>query len=149
MPSYIQIEGDPTKWWIQDQLPASELTAGQPLTLTSLAPIEGILVLAPKIATVAVLSVPAGSPPSPLGLPGEIIYLPTAAGPSAGHVGYVLADDVDPMTLSGQIAGAMHAGQSQTIALGGAGGTLVINGATLTFAVLAPIGVGGGSTPHG
>jgi hypothetical protein len=44
------------------------------------------------------------------------------------------------MTLSGQIAGSMHAGQRQTIALGGAGGTLVLNGATLTFAVLAPTG---------
>ena len=149
MPCCIQIEGDPTKWWIEDQLPANELTAGQPLTVTSLAPIEGILVLSPKNATVAVLSVPAGTLPSPLGLPGEIIYLPTAAGPSAGHVGYVLADGVDPMTLSGQIAGSMHAGQHQSIALGGAGGTLVINGATLTFAVLGPIGVAGGSTPHG
>jgi hypothetical protein len=149
VPCCIQIEGDPTKWWIEDQLPANELTAGQPLTVTSLAPIEGILVLSPKNATVAVSNVPAGPPPSPLDLPGEIIYLPTAAGPSAGHVGYVLADGVDPMTLSGQIAGSMHAGQHQSIALGGAGGTLVINGATLTFAVLGPIGVAGGSTPHG
>jgi hypothetical protein len=41
----------------------------------------------------------------------------------------------------------MHAGHSQTIALGG-GGTLVLNGATLSFAVLAPVGIGG-STPHG
>jgi hypothetical protein len=41
----------------------------------------------------------------------------------------------------------MNAGHSQTIALGG-GETLVLNGATLPFAVLAPIGVGG-ATPHG
>jgi hypothetical protein len=26
MPSYIQIEGDPAKWWIEDQVPTSELT---------------------------------------------------------------------------------------------------------------------------
>ncbi len=52
------------------------------------------------------------------------------------------------MSLSSQIAAAMHAGQSLTIALAG-GGTLVLNGATLTFAVLGPIGVGGGATPHG
>jgi hypothetical protein len=148
MPCCIQIEGDPTKWWIEDQLPANELTAGQPLTVTSLAPIEGILVLSPKSATVTVSNVPSGSPPAPLAIPGGIIYLPTATGPSAGHVGYVLAGDVDPMSLSGQIAGSMQGGQHQTIALGGAGGTLVINGATLTFAVLAPVGVGG-STPHG
>jgi hypothetical protein len=148
MPSYLQIEGDPTKWWIQDQLPTSELTGGQPLTVTSLAPIEGILVLSPKSATVAVSNVPPGTPPPSLAIPGGIIYLATAAGPSAGHVGYELAGDVDPMTLSGQIAGSMQAGQHQTIALGGAGGTLVINGATLTFAVLSPISAGG-ATPHG
>jgi hypothetical protein len=146
MSCYLQIEGDPTKWWIQDQVPANELTAGQPLTVTSLAPIEGILVLSPRSATVAVSNVP-GSPPASLAIPGEIIYLPTAAGPSAGHVGYEVAAGVDAAGLSGQIAGAMHAGQRLTIALA-SGGTLVLNGATLSFAVLAPIGVGG-ATPHG
>jgi|SRR5579862_4184028 len=147
MSCYLQIEGDPTKWWIQDQVPANELTAGQPLTVTSLAPIEGILVLSPRSATVAVSNVPAGSPPASLAIPGEIVYLPTTAGPSAGHVGHEVAGGVDAAGLSGQIAGAMHAGQRLTIALA-SGGTLVLNGATLTFAVLAPIGAGG-STPHG
>src|SRR5580704_11097448 len=148
MPSYVQIEGDPAKWWIEDQVPTSELTGGQPLTFTSLAPIEGIMVLSPRSATVAVLNVPSGSPPAPLAIPGEIIYVPTAAGPSAGHVGYqVAAGGGDAVSLSSQIAAAMHAGQSLTIALAG-GGTLVLNGATLAFAVLGPVGVGGGATPH-
>jgi hypothetical protein len=147
MPYCIQIEGDPTKWWIAEQLPTNELTGGQPLTVTSLAPIEGILMLSPRVATVAIFNVPSGTPPSSLGIPGGIIYVPTAAGPSAGHVGYVLAGDEDPMSLSGQIAGAMSAGHSLTIALSG-GETLVLNGATLSFAVLAPIAVGG-ATPHG
>ena len=157
MPGYIQIEGDPTKWWIADQFPTNELTAGQPLNVTSLSPINGILVLSPRSATVAVFNVPSGTPPPPLPISGAIIYLPTATGPSAGHVGYSLAGDVDPMSLSGQIAGAMHAGSSQTIALGD-GGTLVVNGEVLTFAVLAPIGTdgptpgpprAGGPAPHG
>lgn len=148
MPSCLQIEGDPTRWWIVEQLPASELTAGQPLTVTSLAPIEGILVLSPKSATVAVLNAPSATPPAPLNLPGEIIYVPTAAGPSAGHVGYVLAGDVDLGSLSSQIAAAMHSGQRQTVALDG-GGTLVLNGAELTFAVLAPVITVAGATPHG
>jgi hypothetical protein len=147
MPSCIQIEGDPTKWWIAEQFPTGELDEGQPLTVTSLAPIEGILVLSPKSATVAVLNAPSAAPPAPLSIPGEIIYVPTATGPSAGHVGYVLAGDVDSGSLSSQIAASMHSGQHQTIALTG-GGTLVLNGATLTFAVLAPIAVGG-ATPHG
>jgi hypothetical protein len=146
MSCYLQIEGDPAKWWIQDQVPANELTAGQPLTVTSLAPIEGILVLSPRTATVAVSSVPAGSPPASLAIPGEIIYLPTAAGPSAGHVGYEVADGVDGAGLSSQIAGAMHAGQRLTIALA-SGGTLALNGATLTFAVLSPISAGASPRP--
>ena len=49
--------------------------------------------------------------------------------------------------MASQIAGLMHAGHSQTIALDG-GGTLVLNGATLSFAVLAPVGIGG-SVGHG
>jgi hypothetical protein len=58
MPSCIQIEGDPAKWWIEEQFPVSELTGGQPLSVTSLAPIEGVLVLSPRSATVAVPQVP-------------------------------------------------------------------------------------------
>jgi hypothetical protein len=42
----------------------------------------------------------------------------------------------------------MRNSQSQTITLGGAGGTLVLNGATLSFAVTAPNTLGG-PTPHG
>jgi hypothetical protein len=151
MPSCIQIEGDPTTWWIADQIPASELTGGQPLSVTSLGPIEGIMVLSPGAASVAVLDVPSGSPPAPLAISAGIIYVPTATGPSAGHVGYELASDVDPTSLSSQIAGAMHAGQSLTIALA-SGGTLVLNGATLSFVVLSqqsPPPMVGGPVPHG
>jgi hypothetical protein len=147
MPSCIQIEGDPTTWWIDGQFPTSELTGGQPLTVTSLAPLEGTLVLSAKSATVVVLDAPSGNPPSPLNTPGAIIYVPTGTGPSAGHTGYVLAGDVGADTLSGQIAGAMHGGQSLTIALDD-GGILVLNGATLTFAILFQPMAGGG-TPHG
>ena len=148
MPSCIQIEGDPTKWWIAEEFPTSELNAGQPLTVTSLAPIEGILVLSAKSATVAVLNAPSGTPPAALSIPGEIIYVPTATGPSAGHIGYELSAGADPGTLAGQIQTLMHNGQSQTITLGGAGGTLVLNGATLSFAVTGPNTLGG-ATPHG
>ena len=57
MPSYIQIGDDPTKWWIGDQIPTNELTEGQPLSFTCLAPIEGLLVLSPRSA--AAVTVPA------------------------------------------------------------------------------------------
>ena len=117
------------------------------MSVTSLAPIEGILTLSPRSASVAVFNVPSGSPPPPLGTTGPFIYVPTVTGPSAGHVGYELAGGTDPMSLASQIAGLMHAGHSQAVDLAG-GGTLVLNGATLTFAITGPTGIGG-STPHG
>ena len=87
--------------------------------------------------------------PTPIQTPGgSSIYLPTAAGVSAGHAGYELAGNVDPGVLAGQIQTLMRNAQSQTMTLGGAGGTLVLNGATLAFAVTAPAAIGG-STPHG
>jgi hypothetical protein len=54
----------------------------------------------------------------------------------------------DPAVLANQIQALMRNGQSQTITLGGAGGTLILNGATLSFAVTGPAAIGG-ATPHG
>jgi hypothetical protein len=143
---YLQIAGDPTRWWIADEFPMSELTGGQPLSVTCMGPICGLLTLSPRSASVTVLSAPA-NPPSALAIPGTFIYVPTTTGPSAGHAGYALAGDADPLSLASQIAGLMHSGHSQSVALSG-GGTLVLNGATLPFAITGPVGVGG-STPHG
>ncbi|MGH3151752.1 MAG: hypothetical protein ACRDOB_13645 [Streptosporangiaceae bacterium] len=95
----------------------------------------------------AIYSRPPVLVPTPLSGPGGL-YLPTATGPSAGHIGYVLPSTVDPGVLAQQIQTLMHNGQSQTITLGGADGTLVLNGATLAFAVTNPNSLGGG-TPHG
>ncbi|MGH3205329.1 MAG: hypothetical protein ACRDOA_06570 [Streptosporangiaceae bacterium] len=142
MPCYIQIGDDPAKWWLAEPFQASQLT-GQPLTVVSLAPIGGTLILSPRSASVAVFNVPTGTPPPALGTPGALIYLPTLTGPSAGHVGYELAAGTDPDSLASQIAASMHSGQRQTIALGGAGGTLVLNGATLPFAITSPTAMGG------
>ena len=71
MPSYLQIGDDPTKWWIEDQIPTNELTGGQPLSFTCYAPIGGLLVLSPRFATVVVLSAP-GTPPPALSAPPEL-----------------------------------------------------------------------------
>jgi len=98
------------------------------------------------VSHVAIFSPPPVLVPTPLSTSG--IYLPTAAGVSAGHAGYALPDNVDPGVLAEQIQTLMRNGQSQTITLGGAGGTLVLNGATLPFAVTSPNSLGG-PTPHG
>jgi|SRR5271170_2154975 len=146
MACHIQIGDDPTIWWLTEQIQPSQLT--QPLTVLTWFPIRGLLVLSPKAAHVAIFDPPPVLVPSPLLGPAPSIYLPTATGPSAGHTGYELPGTVDPGVLAEQIQALMHNGQSQTITLGGAGGTLVLNGATLSFAVTAPNTLGG-ATPHG
>lgn len=146
MACHIQIGDDPTIWWLVEPIQPSQLT--QPLAVLTWYPIHGNLVLSPKAAHVAIFTPPPVLVPTPLDLPGGIIYVPTATGPSAGHIGYELGDTVDPDVLAGQIQALMRTGQSQTITLGGAGGTLVLNGATLSFAVTGP-GSFGGPTPHG
>ena len=146
MACHIQIGDDPTVWWLTEPIQPGQLT--QPLTVLTWYPIRGILVLSPKASHVAIFTPPPVLVPTPIQTPGgSSIYLPTAAGVSAGHAGYALPGG-DPQVLADQIQTLMHNGQSQTITLGGAGGTLVLNGATLAFAVTAPNTLGG-ATPHG
>ena len=142
---HIQIGDDPTIWWLVSPIEPGQLT--QPQIVLTWYPIKGILVLSPRASHVAIFTPPPVLVPPPLSGPGTL-YLPTATGPSAGHIGYQLAGGVDPETLAQQIQTLMHNGQSQTLTLGGAGGTLVLNGATLSFAVTNPNSLGGG-TPHG
>ena len=146
MACHIQIGDDPTIWWLTEPIQPGQLT--QPLTVLTWYPIKGILVLSPRASHVAIFTPPPVLVPTPIQTPGgSSIYLPTAAGVSAGHAGYALPGG-DPQVLADQIQTLMHNGQSQTITLGGAGGTLVLNGATLAFAVTAPNTLGG-ATPHG
>jgi hypothetical protein len=144
MACHIQIGDDPTIWWLAEPIQPSQLT--QPLGVLTWYPIRGNLVLSPRASHVAIFTPPPVLVPNPLSGPGGL-YLPTAAGPSAGHIGYELAGQ-DPGVLAQQIQALMRNGQSQTITLGGAGGTLVLNGATLSFAVTGPAAIGG-ATPHG
>jgi hypothetical protein len=146
MPSYIQIGDDPTKWWLTESINASQV-AGQPLSLTVIAPLFGTLVISPKSASIAIFNV-SSAPPAVLNVtPAPLLYVPTGTGASAGHAGYELPSTVDLNNLAGQITASMREGHSQTITLAG-GGTLVLNGATLSFAVIKP-GAVGESSPHG
>jgi hypothetical protein len=154
MSSYLQIEGDPTEWWPAQAFEASQLT-GQPLSIPVLGPLQGTLVLSGKAANVAVFD--SSAQPGPT-IESQVpsVYVPTAAGLSAGHTGYELANNVNLTDLANQIIAAMQSGHGQTIALNG-GGALVLNGATLPFVVLcqqappmvgAPAPVLGTSVPH-
>ena len=143
MACHIQIGDDPTLWWLVEPIQPGQLT--QALTVLTWYPIRGTLVLSPRATNVAIFSPPPVLVPTPLSGPGGL-YLPTATGPSAGHIGYEVPGD--PAVLANQIQALMRNGQSQTITLGGAGGTLILNGATLSFAVTGPAAIGG-ATPHG
>jgi hypothetical protein len=143
MACHIQIGDDPTIWWLTEQIQPGQLT--QPLTVLTWYPIRGILVLSPKASHVAIFEPAPVLVPTPVSTAG--LYLPTAAGVTA-HSGYELAANTDPGVLAQQIQTSMHNGQSQAITLGGTGGTIVLNGATLAFAVTSPNSLGG-PTPHG
>jgi hypothetical protein len=154
MPSYIQIQGDPTKWWVDPgQSVNVDQPASQTLSVQITAPLKGTLLISPKAASIAVFENPPGADaPNPLPSLGAAIYVPTPTGPSGNSPGYYLPPSVNLSDLSSQIATIMGEGQSQTVALGGisSGGTLVLNGATLSFVVLCgATGSGGGAVPSG
>ena len=145
MPSYIQIDDDPTRWYVSDTISPSQVT-GQPLMVGVDAPLVGYLVISPKAASVAIFDSNSPPPATIMTVPGPTIYVPTATGANAQHGGYELAANA-PENLGPQIVAAMQNGHSLTVPLVG-GGTLVLSGATLSF-VVVKIGVAGGSEPHG
>jgi hypothetical protein len=152
MSAYLQIDPDPTEWWATQPFQAGQLT-GQPLSIPVNAPLQATLVLSGRAASVAVFDSSAQVGPT---IEPQVpsIYVPTAAGLSAGNVGYELPSNVNLTDLANQIIASMQSGDNQTITLNG-GGTLVLNGATLSFLVLVtPIVLGtgvadpSGSMPH-
>jgi hypothetical protein len=79
----------------------------------------------------------------------------TGTGPSAQHYGYALSPAANVANLPGEIATAMGNGTRLTIPLEG-GGTLVLDGASLSFVVIqpgapvrAPISPVHDASPHG
>ena len=143
MTSYIEIAGDPTKWWPGQPFSASQLT-GQPVSIQIVSPVSGVLVISPRAAGVAVFETNQASP-GLLGIQVPGIYVPSAAGLAMGHAGYQLPASPNLENLTSQITTLLTEGSRQNITLGGSasGGTLVLNGATLSFAVVfqgAPIG---------
>ena len=153
--SYLQIADDPTKWWLSQPADVSHLS-GPTARFEVTAPLAGLLLLsvkaAPSVALVNVAVQPAT--PKVVAMTASAIYLPTAAGPSAGSAGYELPASVDLGTLANQITTLVGAGDTQPISL--SSGTLVLNGASLSFVVLCPAVTAtqvappkvGGAIPH-
>ena len=150
MSGYLQIEGDPTQWWLVQPITPNQLT-GQALTVQVQAPLAGSLLLSANSASVAVMT-SQGAETAGLAIPNAAMYVPTSTGPSAGYAGYELPASADLATLAGEITTLMNNGSRQVIAIGAGGsGGLVLNGATLSFVVLCPATVtaGGGATGGG
>jgi len=151
MPGYIQVEGDPTKWDFDQSVDVGQL-GSQVLSVQVTAPLRGTLLVSPRAASVAVFEDPTVDGGTPLPHTPGAIYLPTAAGPSEGSLGYELPLSVDLQDLASQVTTIMGEGQSKTVTLGGAAptGTLVLNGVTLSFVVLSPSTLEvEGAVPHG
>jgi hypothetical protein len=158
MSGYLQVQGDPTQWWLAQAVQPSQLT-GQLLNVEVQAPLAGALLLSPNSASVAVFDQPGTSTePSLVDTPNPVIYLPTATGPSAGSAGYQLPASVNLTSLASEITALMQNGGFLTVALGASGASLVLNGATLSFVVLCPatatsaqggpVETPGGAVPH-
>jgi hypothetical protein len=151
----LQIEGDPTIWWLDQPVDVSQWT-GQTVSVSVKAPISGTLLISLRVASVAAFTESGVSAaPSSLVLPFPAIYLPTASGPSANSYGYVLPLSANLSNLEGQISAAMGGGISVTIPFGlASNGALIVSGAALPFVVLCPANSalstpsGGGGVPN-
>ena len=148
MACHIQIGDDLTIWRSSSQFQPSQLT--QPLNVLTWYPIHGDLALSTRKGR------PRGHLHSCLPFWYRHLWIfpeessmcrPRPVRPqdtSGMSWGIPSTRDV----LAGQIQALMRNGQSQTITSAAQAGTLVLDGATLPFAVTGP-GAFGGPTPHG
>ena len=144
---YLRIGTDPTAWVLDNAEPdtvASQLSqATGPVVLPVAGPLQGNLVVAPSAA--ATISVQRPSPthsghPSHIALPrGSVLYLPSPTGSTPHFPGYPLALGTDLAALEQDIIAAMNGHTFLSIEIAEIqGGVVLLNGAALAFAVLAP-----------
>lgn len=145
---FLRIGTDPTTWVVESTGPgtvAAQLSqATAPVVLPVIDPLQGNLVVSPSAA--ATISVQRPSPthgyhPSHVALPRwSVLYLPSPASPTQDSPGYPLAPDTDLAALRQHIIAAMSGRTVLSIQLAdGQGGVVLLNGATLGFAVLAQV----------
>jgi hypothetical protein len=156
----LKIGADPTRWLTVGAsfgALAAELNQSSPVTVAVAGPLVGTMVLStPRAGTVALVapnpgegSHPSDNPPpiqphllvSLQVLQGPSLYLPTVAG-ATQIAGYALPSGTDLAQLEQGIITAMTDGSTLTVPLGmtvGApGGTVLLSGASLAFAVICP-----------
>jgi hypothetical protein len=145
---FLRIGTDPTTWVLESAGPdtvAAQLSqATAPVVLPVIDPLQGNLVVSPSAA--ASISVQRPSPthgyhPSHIALPQwSVLYLPSPASPTQDSPGYALPPNTDLAALEQHIIAAMSGRTVLSIQLvDSPGGVVLLNGATLGFAVLARV----------
>jgi hypothetical protein len=137
----LRIGVDPTCWELGEEIEQLP-TSGVPIVLPVSHPFKGNLVLSPRSVGSAVfledLSY-SGTHPNGILNPEQVLYLPSATGPDV-HSNppnfYTLPSAVDLAALQVDIIAAMTGGTFLTVNL--TAGVVVIDGATVAFAVLCP-----------
>jgi hypothetical protein len=138
----LRIGTDPTNWEVPQGLDTSalarQLTTG-PVVLSVSYPLRGNLVLSAGNAGAVWFGPPGphGSHPTGADLPVPVIYVPSATAPTHQAPGYPLHIGTDLAQLQQEIVTAMTEGTFITVPTSTVtGGALVLNGATLAYAVL-------------
>jgi hypothetical protein len=145
---FLQIGTDPTAWILENADPntaAAQLSqATGPVVLPVAGPLQGNLVVSPSAA--ATISVQKPPPthslhPSHIASPRwPVLYLPSPTGPTQDSPGYPLEPDTDLTALEHHIIAAMRGRTVLSIQVADIqGGVVLLNGATLGFAVLAHV----------
>lgn len=138
----LRIGTDPTDWEVPQDLDISALAqqlATGPVVLPVSYPLRGNLVLSARNAGAVWFGLPGaqGSHPTGAVLPMPVIHVPSAAAPTQEAPGYPLHTGTDLAQLQQEIVTAMTEGTFLTVQASSVpGGALVLNGATLAYAVL-------------
>lgn len=140
----INVAGDPTSWWTMSFASGSALAAQLaqgPVNVPVFYPVIGNLLLSPA-GSVSVFDVPPTVSWIPSGVQVPVATLYVQASPPATHLpGYTLPAGTDLESLAGEIMSAMKEPASRiTVAVhsGPYAGSTLLNGATLTFAMICP-----------
>jgi hypothetical protein len=145
---FLRIGTDPTAWVVEstdpDTVAARLREAGGPVVLPVLDPLQGDLVVSRSAAATISLSMPFpvhNWHPSHIALPlWPVLYLPSPTGPTQNSPGYPLDRQADLAALGQRIVAAMRECTVLSVQVADSrGGVVLLNGATLGFAVLAQV----------
>jgi hypothetical protein len=143
---FLKIGDDPTNWLLSEPIAADALTpsGNAPFRATIVEPRTGTLLLSSRVAASVVLWGEGGVTPNGGEFMTEpFLYLPSVTGLTSAETGsmYQLPAGANLGTVAAQIATAMT--QSQPWPVDWSDGVIVLNGATLPFAVLFEAAAGG------